>query len=186
MPKLNRDGVEHLLRGPWRGAGDPAHPRLFGDLADVERPDRGRSSKDHKLVIWDMRGHGQSDYPDDQAAYSEEATVADMAALLDAVGAKNAIIGGLSLGGYMSLAFNRAHPERIAGPADHRHRPGLQERRGPRRLEPDRPRSAPSATRRDGLAVLANGSAEVRTARHRDADGLARAARGMLTQRDAG
>src|SRR5678816_4413685 len=63
-------------------------------------------SKDHKLVTWDMRGHGQSDSPDDPALYSEPATVADMAALLDAVGADKAIVGGLSLGGYMSLAFN--------------------------------------------------------------------------------
>ena len=98
-------------------------------------------SKDHKLVIWDMRGHGQSDYPDDQADYSEAQTVADMAALLDAVGAKTAIVGGLSLGGYMSLAFHRAHPERVAGAADHRHRSRLQEGRGPRRLEQARART---------------------------------------------
>ena len=36
-----------------------------------------------------------------------------MAALLDAVGAKTAIVGGLSLGGYMSLAFHATHPERV-------------------------------------------------------------------------
>src|SRR6185295_7584370 len=70
-------------------------------------------SKSHKLVLWDMRGHGQSDSPADQSLYSEEATVADMAALLDKVGAKSAIVGGLSLGGYMSLAFNASHPERV-------------------------------------------------------------------------
>ena len=34
--------------------------------------------------------------------------------------------------------------------------------------------------------MLETGSAERRTAQHRDATGLARAARGMLTQRDAG
>ena len=44
-------------------------------------------SRQHKLVLWDMRGHGQSDYPADPAAYSEALTVADIAALLDAVGA---------------------------------------------------------------------------------------------------
>src|SRR5579872_2708955 len=70
-------------------------------------------SQKNKLVIWDMRGHGQSDYPEDQAAYSEEATVADMVALLDEVGAKTAIVGGLSLGGYMSLAFHVKHPDRV-------------------------------------------------------------------------
>ena len=35
-------------------------------------------------------------------------------------------IGGLSLGGYMSLAFHLAHPERDRGAADHRHRARLQ------------------------------------------------------------
>src|SRR5690348_461631 len=68
-------------------------------------------SKKHKLVLWDMRGHGRSDYPEDQSLYSEEATVADMLALLDKLGAKTAIVGGLSLGGYMSLAFHASHPE---------------------------------------------------------------------------
>ena len=37
-----------------------------------------------------------------------------MAALLDAVGAERAVIGGHSLGGYLSLAFHLAHPERVA------------------------------------------------------------------------
>ena len=55
-----------------------------------------------------MRGHGQSDYPDDPSAYSEAHTVADMAALLDEVGARQAIIGRLSLEGYMSLALQWA------------------------------------------------------------------------------
>ena len=45
-------------------------------------------SQHHKLVLWDMRGHGQSDYPADPAAYSEALTVADIAALLDAAGAR--------------------------------------------------------------------------------------------------
>lgn len=70
---------------------------------------------DYKLIIWDMRGHGQSSYPDDQSLYSEAHTVADMAAILDEVCGvgSSAIVGGLSLGGYMSLAFFRVHPQRV-------------------------------------------------------------------------
>ena len=30
-------------------------------------------SKHFKLVVWDMRGHGHSDYPEDLGAYSEAA-----------------------------------------------------------------------------------------------------------------
>ena len=64
----------------------------------------------YRVIVWDMRGHGQSDYPTDPAAYSEAATVGDMTAILRACGEQRAVIGGLSLGGYMSLAFHLAHP----------------------------------------------------------------------------
>ena len=142
-------------------------------------------SRDHQLVVWDMRGHGRSDSPDDPSLYSEPATVADMAALLDAVGAKTAIVGGLSLGGYMSLAFHRVHPRRVEALLIIDTGPGYKN---------DQARDGWNATslktaeryERDGLAVLEGGSAERRTARHKSAKGLALAARGMLTQRDAG
>ena len=69
----------------------------------------------YQLIIWDMRGHGRSSYPDDQNAYSEAHTVADMGALLDHVcGADGKVlVGGLSLGGYMSQAFYRDNRERV-------------------------------------------------------------------------
>ena len=69
----------------------------------------------YKLIIWDMRGHGRSSYPSDQSAYSERHTVADMIALLDKVCGpeSTSIVGGLSLGGYMSQAFYRDHPQRV-------------------------------------------------------------------------
>ena len=137
-----------------------------------------------KVVAWDMRGHGQSDYPDDQAAYSEAATVADMAALLDAVGAKEAVVGGLSLGGYMSLAFHATHPERTRALLIIDTGPGYKN---------DQARDGWNANaigraeryEAEGFGDLSKASAEVRLARHRDASGLARAARGMLTQKNA-
>ncbi len=141
-------------------------------------------SKDFKLVIWDMRGHGRSDSPDDLSAYSEALTVADMAALLDAVGAKTAIVGGHSLGGFMSLAFNLAHPSRVRALIMINTGPGYRN---------DEARAGWNAYalktaeryEREGLAPLAAASEEMRTASHRSAEGLAKAARGMLTQKDA-
>ena len=43
-------------------------------------------SREHRLVIWDMRGHGQSDSPDDPALYSDDTqmTLALTQGLLDA------------------------------------------------------------------------------------------------------
>ena len=142
-------------------------------------------SRDHTLVLWDMRGHGASDYPTNPAAYSEDATVADMAAILDAVGAATAIIGGLSLGGYMSLAFHLRHPERCRALLIIDTGPGFKNDQA---RDAWNTRSLGTAARFDaeGLAPLTTGTAERAKSRHRDATGLAHAARGMLTQRDAG
>src|ERR1700682_3569417 len=112
MSKINRDGVEIYYEVHGSGPG-LLLTHGYSSTSAMWQGQIEALSKHHKLVLWDMRGHGPSDYPTDPAAYSEALTVADMAALLDEVGAERAIVGGLSLGGYMSLAFYRAHPERV-------------------------------------------------------------------------
>jgi alpha-beta hydrolase superfamily lysophospholipase len=56
------------------------------------RPQIDALSRRNTLVTWDLRGHGRSGSPDDPAAYSVDATLGDMAAILDAVGATRAIV----------------------------------------------------------------------------------------------
>jgi pimeloyl-ACP methyl ester carboxylesterase len=189
MAMLKRDGVNlyYEVHGPTASNGGPTILLTHGYSATSQMwtGQVEALSKDHRLVTWDMRGHGRSDSPDDPSLYSEAATVADMAALLDAVGVKTAIVGGLSLGGYMSLAFNRVHPERVEALLIIDTGPGYKNdeaREGWNRT------SLKTAERyeTEGLTVLEVGSAERRTARHSSAKGLALAARGMLTQRDAG
>ena len=87
----------------------------FSATSYAWQPQLKALSDAYQVVVWDIRGHGRSDSPEDPAMYSEALTVADMAAVLDAVDAERAVIGGLSLGGYLSLAFNISHPERVAG-----------------------------------------------------------------------
>ena len=115
-----------------------------------------------RVITWDMRGHGQSAAPDDDALYSEKLTVDDMAALLDAVGAPTAVIAGLSLGGYMSLAFNIAHHDRVRALMLFDTGPGFRK---------DEARDGWNAN------ALKTGA--------RLGGGLERAARGMLQQADA-
>jgi pimeloyl-ACP methyl ester carboxylesterase len=67
----------------------------------------------YQVITWSMRGHGKTDSPDDEAFYSADLTVGDINALLDAGGVDEAVIGGMSLGGYMSLAFHLKHPDRV-------------------------------------------------------------------------
>lgn len=183
MPKIDRDGVK--LYYEVHGSG-PALILTHGysSTSAMWEGEIGALSKHHQLVLWDMRGHGQSDYPDDPSAYSEAHTVADMAALLDEVGARHAIVGGLSLGGYMSLAFCRAHPERVRALLIIDTGPGFK-KDDARAAWNRRALDTGDRFEREGLAVLKSASRERSTVSHRDASGLAHAARGMLTQRDA-
>jgi pimeloyl-ACP methyl ester carboxylesterase len=106
-----------------------------------------------------------------------------MAALLDAAGIGEAIIGGLSLGGYLSLAFHLRYPERLAALLLCDTGPGYR-RDGPRNdWNAMAARWADDFERR-GLEAL-TGSAEVRASHHRSPAGLALAARGILSQHDA-
>ncbi|MFL6827728.1 MAG: alpha/beta fold hydrolase [Bradyrhizobium sp.] len=183
MPKLDRDGVK--LHYEVHGSG-PALLLTHGysSTSAMWKGQIEALSKHHQLVLWDMRGHGQSDYPDDPAAYSEALTVADMAALLDEIGAESAIVGGLSLGGYMSLAFYRVYPERVRALLIIDTGPGFK-KDDARDAWNKRAHETGDRFEREGLAVLQSLSRERSTVSHRDASGLARAARGMLAQRNA-
>jgi pimeloyl-ACP methyl ester carboxylesterase len=130
-----------------------------------------------------MRGHGLSDSPDDVAQYSEELTVGDMTALLDAIGARTAIIAGLSLGGYMSLAFNARVPDRVRALMLFDTGPGYKSETA-RDGWNQNAESRAQALESQGLAALGSRSREVEARQHRSAKGLALAARGMLAQRD--
>jgi pimeloyl-ACP methyl ester carboxylesterase len=183
MPKINRDGVD--IHYEIHGSGPPLLlTHGYSSTSEMWHGQIEALSKHHKLVLWDMRGHGRSDYPDDPAAYSEALTVADMAALLDQVGAKSAIVGGLSLGGYMSLAFYRAHPDRVRALLIIDTGPGFK-KDDAREAWNKRAHETGDRFEREGLGALKSASRERSGVSHRDASGLARAARGMLTQRDA-
>lgn len=183
MPRIDRDrvGIYYELHGD----GPPLLlTHGYSSTSAMWHGQVDALARDHKLVLWDMRGHGQSDYPDDAKAYSEALTVGDMAAILDAVGATRAIIGGLSLGGYMSLAFYRAHPERTRALLIIDTGPGFK-KDDAREAWNARALATADKLDREGLEMLKAATRERATASHRNAKGLALAARGMLTQRDA-
>jgi pimeloyl-ACP methyl ester carboxylesterase len=183
MPVLDRDGTK--IHYEVYGSG-PALLLTHGysSTSAMWAGQIDALAKCHTLVLWDMRGHGQSDYPNDPSAYSEDLTVGDMAALLDQIGIKRAIVGGLSLGGYMSLAFYRAHPDRVRALLIVDTGPGFK-KDDARAAWNRRAHDTGDRFEREGLASLKNASRERSSVSHRNATGLALAARGMLTQRDA-
>ena len=112
MATLTRDGV--TLRYEDIGEGPPILlTHGFGASADMWDGQVSVFADRFRLICWDMRGHGLTEGPQDPAQYSQSETVADMAAILDHLGLERAIIGGHSLGGFMSLAFNAVHPGRV-------------------------------------------------------------------------
>lgn len=136
-----------------------------------------------RCVVWDVRGHGATDSPTDPAGYTPELALADMAAVLDAAGIERAVVGGHSMGGYLSMRFWLAHPDRVAALLLIDTGPGYRndEARAQwndtceafaRRFEERGP---------EGLAK----SPEVQAAQHRGVEGLVQAARGILRQHDA-
>jgi pimeloyl-ACP methyl ester carboxylesterase len=140
----------------------------FGASARMWQPNLAALAAGRPVITWDMRGHGDSDDPADEAEYTQDACVADMAAVLDACGAGRAVLGGLSLGGYLSLAFWLAYPDRVAALLLFDTGPGFR---------------SDAARQRWNERALATAARAAASPSGRP--GLALAARGMLTQHDA-
>lgn len=67
------------------------------------------------VVLWDLRGHGDSVVPDSDAAFSIEQVVSDLLAVAQATTPDDKFVAaGLSFGGLASLQFMMAHPDRVA------------------------------------------------------------------------
>ncbi|MEP7025656.1 MAG: alpha/beta fold hydrolase [Actinomycetota bacterium] len=181
---LERDGatIRYAVHGTDTGRPPLLLTHGYGASAAMWQPNLAALGAGRLVITWDICGHGRSDSPANPARYSQAACVDDMAAVLDACGASRAVIGGLSLGGYLSLAFWLRRRARVTALLLCDTGPGF--RRDEAREEWNA-RAVARAQRleRDGAAALGD-SPETRGIRQ-DPRGLALAARGILAQRDA-
>jgi pimeloyl-ACP methyl ester carboxylesterase len=183
MPDLARPGGS--IRYQVSGSGRP--PLLlthgYGATSAMFGPNLAAASARNQVVTWDIRGHGGSEYPADADCYSPAAALSDMTAILTELGIIRAVLGGHSLGGYLSLDFALARPDLVAGLVLIDTGPGF--RNDAARDDWNR-RAGKTAARLEvqGLAALGS-SAELHSGEHRDASGLIHAARQTLTQRDS-
>lgn len=74
--------------------------------------DQVRGLKGWRRIAPDLRGLGESDAPD--LGYSMATYAADLSALLDALGVRQVVLCGLSMGGYVAFEFLRAHRDRVS------------------------------------------------------------------------
>jgi 3-oxoadipate enol-lactonase len=66
-----------------------------------------------RLVALDWRGFGESE--SSRTLTTMELLADDVAALMDALGMQQAVLCGLSMGGYVAFAFLRKYPQRVSG-----------------------------------------------------------------------
>ncbi|MFB0560020.1 MAG: alpha/beta fold hydrolase [Candidatus Lokiarchaeia archaeon] len=70
-------------------------------------------SREIRCIVVDLRGHGQSDKPDQP--YSMSLLAKDVATLLDQLGVNSAYFCGFSMGGYVAQKAALSYPEKVRG-----------------------------------------------------------------------
>jgi pimeloyl-ACP methyl ester carboxylesterase len=100
------------------GDGDRLIVYLHGLLLDAEL-NRGIADalarEGFRVVLLDLLGHGRSDKPPFASDHRMDAYATQVVALLDHLGAQDAVIAGVSLGANVCLFVAADHPERVRG-----------------------------------------------------------------------
>src|SRR3972149_8695784 len=74
-------------------------------------PQREYLSQDYFVLAPDLRGHGKSE--SSSGPYTMDLLARDVHALIDHLHLEPVVLGGLSMGGYVALAFMRLFPQRV-------------------------------------------------------------------------
>ncbi len=113
MPAATVNGIEiHYDVLGKNGSGTPlVLTHGFASASAFWRPDIEPLAEARPLVIYDVRGHGETTAPDDPESYSLPTFAADLAGLLREIGIERAHIGGLSMGGMITAQFAVDFPD---------------------------------------------------------------------------
>jgi pimeloyl-ACP methyl ester carboxylesterase len=112
MPKVHVNGID--INYLAQGEGYPlvlAH----GYTASLEMWENQMEafSRRYRVIVYDSRGHGESDAPADMTQYSVEHYIEDQRALMGHLGIEEAYVGGLSMGGMIAMRFALQHPQMV-------------------------------------------------------------------------
>jgi 3-oxoadipate enol-lactonase len=109
----------HKVNGQWihyEDAGGDGLPLVLahGLLLDGEMfaPQLALQSRSCRIVTWDARCHGETENTNDPFTYWDLAD--DLRGLLDHLGIEQAVVGGMSQGGFTALRFALKYPERVS------------------------------------------------------------------------
>lgn len=108
--------MDRVIEAPWDVVGPPDGPRLvFLHGSRIARSSwravTSRLAGTYRIACPDLPGHGDlGDVPFTLARASEAVDAA-----IDAGGGGPVVLGGLSLGGYVAMAYAASRPERVRG-----------------------------------------------------------------------
>lgn len=138
-----------------------------------------------RVVLWDYRGHGESDAPEDPAAYSFELVLDDMERVLDwaSGGARApAVLAGFSFGGLASLHFALRAPSRVRALALLDTGPGFKNPDAQVRWLAQVERTAQILEQKGFEGFLASRGSDTAVGRRREGAAAQRAARAIARQ----
>jgi proline iminopeptidase len=75
----------------------------------------GRAAQFARVIYYDQRGTGLSDYEPGADGYSVEQAVDDLEALRAALGVEKWVLAGFSYGGFLAQYYTTTYPENVAG-----------------------------------------------------------------------
>ena len=84
----------------------------FPLTADMWRPQLDRAPQGWRFLAPDLRGFGGSPLPSPPGTRTIDDYAADVEALLDSLEIERGVVGGISMGGYVTFALLRRAPER--------------------------------------------------------------------------
>jgi pimeloyl-ACP methyl ester carboxylesterase len=84
----------------------------FAGDAESWQPQLRFFARRYRAIAFNARGYPPSDVPDGVEAYSQQRAADDIKGILDHLGIERAHVCGLSMGGYATLHFGLAYPER--------------------------------------------------------------------------
>ena len=96
-----------------QGAGSPlvfCHG-MGGDLSQPK--ELVGSLPSHRLIVWDCRGHGETQSTADPGQFNFLTFAGDLRSLLDHLRIRTAVIGGISMGAGVAIRFAVEWPERV-------------------------------------------------------------------------
>lgn len=115
MPTANAHGIK-LNYTDTGGDGTPVvllHAFPFNST--MWEPQIDALGERYRFIVPDLKGFGSSDAPEDDTVYSMDAFADEVKALVDDLGLGRFVLAGLSMGGYIALAYMRKYADGVIG-----------------------------------------------------------------------